>query len=80
MRKHIFSLDEKKCNVIWRALNDREDKLLNVIDEGDEESDEVVFASNDIVYLRGLKRWFKKEALTLFDESTFDLSNDLIEP
>lgn len=78
MRKHTFSLDDTKCNVIWRALNDREEKLLNIIDKGDEESDEVVFASNDIVYLRGLKRWFKEEALKSFDESTFNTSDDVI--
>lgn len=80
MRKHTFSLDETKCNAIWRALNDREEKLLNIVENGDEESDEVVFASNDVVYLRGLKRWFKEEASKSFDESVFNTSDDLIDP
>ena len=79
MQKHTFPLDETKFNVIWRALNDREEKLLNVIETGDEESDEVVYASNDIVYLRGLKRWLRDEALTSFDESVFNTSNDIID-
>ena len=80
MRNHTFSLDETKCNVFWRALNDREEKLLDIINTGDEESNEVVDASNDIVYLRGLKRWFKEEALKTLDESTFNTSDALIEP
>ena len=78
MRTHTFSPDETKCNAIWRALLDREEKLLNIIKVGDEESDEVVFANNDVVYLRGLKRWFKEEALKSFDESTFNTSDDVI--
>lgn len=80
MRSHNFSLDETNFNVIWRSLCDREEKLLSVINNGDEESDEVVFASNDVVYLRGLKRWLKEEALKTFDESAFSTSDEIIEP
>ncbi len=79
MKEHIFSIDDTKFNVLWRSLNDREEKLLNIIQTGDEESDEVVFASNDIVYLRGLKRWLKEEAEKSFDESAFIVSDELID-
>ncbi|WP_308363950.1 MULTISPECIES: hypothetical protein [unclassified Microbulbifer] len=80
MRSHDFSLDATNVNVIWRALCDREEKLLDIIKNGDEESDEVVFASNDVVYLRGFKRWIKEEALKAFDESVLSTSDDVIEP
>lgn len=78
MREHNFTLGDTHCNVIWRSLKDREEKLLKTIETGDEESDEVVFASNDLVYLRGFMRWFKEETLKTFDESTLNTSDDII--
>lgn len=78
MREKNFTLDEACFNTVWRALKDREEKLLSIIEKGDEESDEVVFAANDVVYLRGVIRWFHDEAATCFSDSAFSTTDEVI--
>jgi hypothetical protein len=78
MREKTFTLNETSFNAVWRSLKDREEKLLTIIRTGDEDSDEVVFASNDIIYLRGLMKWFQEEATGVFSPSAFSTSDSVI--
>ncbi|HEY0682496.1 MAG TPA: hypothetical protein VGD45_09205 [Steroidobacter sp.] len=80
MRAKTFTLNETSFSVVLQSLCDREEKLLTIVRSGDEDSDEVVFASNDIVYLRGLIEWFKEEASGIFSSAATSIrgsvSND----
>lgn len=78
MRQKQFLLDDNNVHVIWKALHDSEEKLQRIIDSGDPDNDEVIFASNDIVYLRGFIRWFEQEARTTFPNNIFDLTDKVI--
>jgi hypothetical protein len=82
MRKITIDLDEIEFNVFWRSLTDRETKLLDVIEENDEESDEALAANNDIIHIRCIKDYMKAKGMTAdfgdevfsTDEGTIDIA------
>jgi len=80
MRSVDIHLSETAFNVFWRALHDREQKLQNIIDSHDEESDEAVVANNDIIYLRATIKSFEQQGRQagLRDES-FELSEEILD-
>jgi hypothetical protein len=60
MRTKDFTLTANDFHLLWRSLHDREEKLKSIIDTSeDPDSDKVVFAHNDIVFLRTFKKWFE---------------------
>lgn len=73
MKKLEVSLDERGLNLIWRALRDRELKLLRQIDESGEDSDEAALLANDVVYLRLYQAELRRKAEGIFSESAFSL-------
>jgi len=81
MRTKEFTFTADHFHLLWKALHDREEKLNAIIETSeDDDSDEFVFVSNDIDYLRGFMRWFEKEGRTVFNDSVFDLSEEAIKP
>lgn len=83
MRKITVDMDESEFNVFWRSLSDREAKLLEVIDDNDEESDEALAANNDIIHIRCIKDYLKEKSSNAgfsenafsTDEGTIDIAN-----
>lgn len=83
MRKITIDLDETEFNVFWRSLTDREAKLLGIIEDNDEESDEALAANNDIIHIRCIKDHLKSEShksgfgdeAFSTDEGTIDIAN-----
>lgn len=71
-----LSLDVSWANfrVIWLSLLDREQKLQKIIETHDEESDETVFALNDLAALRIYKDALKEKAEKVFHVSIFESS------
>lgn len=68
MRKKDFALKASDFHLLWRALHELEEKLKTTINtHEDPDSDEVVFAHNDIVYLRLFKDWFEKEGRPILE-------------
>ncbi len=80
MRTKDFALTANDFHLLWRSLCDREEKLKTVIDtHEDTDSDEVVCAHNDIVYLRTFKKWFEEQGRPVFGDSVFNLSDEPIQ-
>jgi len=80
VRSLSVTLSDSSFNVIWRSLHDREQKLQNIIDEHDEESDEAVVANNDIVYLRTVRDSLRKQAKDAgLADSSFELSEAILD-
>ena len=52
MRKLQLELSADNFGLVWRALHAEEEKLQEIINSHDEESDEAIDAANDMVYLR----------------------------
>ena len=83
MRKITIDLDEIEFNVFWRSLTDRETKLLGIIGDNDEDSDESLAANNDIIHIRCIKDHLKNESVKASfgddvfstDEGTIDIAN-----
>jgi hypothetical protein len=80
MREIGVTLNDKAFNLIWRALHDREAKLLNIVETAeDEDADDVVMAANDLVYLRMFKEHLEKQGREVFRENTFSLSDEIVD-
>lgn len=83
MKKLTIDLDEIEFNVFWRSLSDRETKLLDIIEDNGEESDEALAANNDIIHIRCIKDYLKTQSAKAgfgddvfsTDEGTIDIAN-----
>jgi hypothetical protein len=77
-RELQLNLKAKHFSLIWMALHDREEKLLKIIEENGEDSDEAALAGNDIIFLRLYRKELKQRAETVFNSNVFDLSEEPI--
>jgi len=80
MRKITLDLDEIEFNIFWRALSDRETKLLEIIEMNDEESDEALAANNDIIHLRCIKDFLREKSTEAgFTEDVFQVGEETMD-
>ncbi len=80
MREVTINLNEATFNVYWRSLCDREQKLLEIIESNDEESDEAIVANNDIIYLRATKESLEKEGKKAgLRTEAFEISEEILD-
>lgn len=75
MSKLQLELSADNFGLIWRALHAEEEKLQEIINSNDEESDEAIDAANDMVYLRLYREELKGKAESIFGSSVFVLDN-----
>ena len=81
MRKFTLEVDEKSFNLLWHSLCAREDDLLAIIKEHEDDESEIgPMASNDLVYLRLYKKELKEQAeKAVFGENVFNISDEIID-
>ena len=78
-RRLTLHLKGQHFSLIWMALHDREQKLLQIIEGYGEDSDEGALAANDIIYLRLYRDELQKKAVEVFEPNVFDLSEEQIQ-
>ncbi len=79
MRELTLTLNDPAFRLIWRALRDREERLLRITERGDSSSDEAALASNDLVYLRMWRKSLEEKARAIFREEAFAISDETID-
>lgn len=75
MKKLELQIDSQTFNLLWRSLHSRENELLNIISNNDEDSDESIDALNDLVALRIYKEELKEQGEQIFDKNAFILED-----
>lgn len=79
MKNLEVSFDERGFNLVWRALHDRERKLLTMIEQAGEESDDAALLANDVVYLRLYMDDLKRQAVDVLGSGAFSLDEGWVD-
>jgi len=79
MRDLPLTLNDTAFRLVWRALHDREEKLLRIVKQEDSGSDGAALAGNDLVYLRMWRKGLEEKARSVFGEEVFALSDETID-
>lgn len=80
MKEFQLTINEQLFNLLWRALNERDNELESQAQQAGEESDESALIGNDLVYLRLVMKELKEKAENAkFSESVFSTDDDFID-
>ena len=71
-----LKIDRSTFNLIWKSLHTREERLLKIVEEYGEDSDEGADSLNDIIALRLYKKELKEQAEKVFDANAFIVSDE----
>jgi hypothetical protein len=80
MKSITQKIDEKYFNLLWRALSEKESKIVHNLSVLDCESDEAVLEGNELIYLRLCKKGLKEKAEKAgFSQDAFCLEEGIID-
>lgn len=80
MRSFHLEINEQNFNLLWRAIHDRENTLVDNLTQEEEDSDNAALLNNDLIYLRLYKNNLEKQARAAsFSEGGFSLDDGVLD-